>query len=475
MMDIKSLTNSFGDYQFGILENNEYSKITFNYKKNIASKYRSILIKDIQNVLSSEYYYVTQKIDGHFYMLFWEDNQCFLINPRGKIRLGLPVLKEIEQLLIKNKIKKAYFACEVYIDSSRPRSFDVTKILDSPESEKDLEKVRVSVYDIYQFEDKKYFERVEVLFSQLKEIFGEGKYVNVPKHEKVESRNEFEKYFDEWVNQEGNEGLVIRAAENFAYKIKPYHTVDAVVIGYAESDKVENEIRDLLVAFMQEDGSFLPFAKVGTGFATDTRKWFYETLKSKHVESEYIEPAKSGVAIQFVKPEIVIELGFLDVITETQEDPYIFKPVLQFDETHGYQMLGRIPAFSVISPVFERIRNDKSVNPTDLRLSQITDFIELPSLEKRNLKLGKSELLKREVYVKETKGLKAVRKFLLWKTNKEESGIYPAYVATYTDFSPGRKSGELDIEVKVSNDKNQIYQIYQDFITENVKKGWNKV
>jgi hypothetical protein len=70
--------------------------------------------------------------------------------------------------------------------------------------------------------------------------------------------------------------------------------------------------------------------------------------------------------------------------------------------------------------------------------------------------------------------MKSVRKFLLWKTNKEESGIYPAYVATFTDYSPGR-ADELKIEVKVSNDKAQIQQIYQEFIQENVKKGWNKV
>jgi len=475
MIDTKLLLSSFGDYKLGVLENNQYTQTAFSYKKNIASKYRSILIKDAQNILISEYYYVTQKIDGHFYMLFWDNNQCFLMNPRGKVRWGLPVLKEIETLLKNSKIQKAYFACEVYIESQRPRSFDVSKILDAPQNENELEKVNVSVFDIYQLEDKKYFERTDTLFNQLNSIFGKGKKVNVPKHKKIESRSEIEKFFDEWVNKEGAEGIVIRAAENFVYKIKPYHTLDAVVIGYAESDKEENEIRDILVALMLENGNFFPFAKVGTGFSSETRKWLFENLKSKHVDSEYIEPTKSGLAIQFVKPEMVIELGFLDVITETHDEPYIFKPVLKFDEKKGYLLEGRIPGFSIISPVFERIREDKSVNPTDLRLSQITDWVEIPSIEKRNLKFGKSELLEREVYVKETKGVKAVRKFLLWKTNKEESGIYPAYVASYTDYSAGRASGELQIEVKVSHDKNQIYQIYQELITDNVKKGWNKV
>jgi ATP-dependent DNA ligase len=474
MIDINILQPSFQEYRYGTVENNQYTQITFAYKKNIASRYRSLLIQDAQNIHSSEYYIVTEKIDGHFYMLFWENDHCFLINPRGKVRYGLPVLKEIEQILKSHSITNATFACEVYADVPRPRSFDVTKILDAPNNEKDLEKIKISVFDIYQLQEKKYFEPAKVLYEQLNHFFSKGKLVNIPKHKKIESRSEIQNYFEEWVIKEGKEGLVIRSADHFAYKIKPYHTLDAVVIGYAESDKVEGEIRDLLVALRLEDGQFLPFAKVGTGFTSDDRKWFYENLKSKHVDSEYIEPSKSGVAIQFVKPEIVIEIGFLDAITETSEGSYIFKPLLQYVESFGFTLQGRMPAFSIINPVFERIRTDKTPNPLDVRLAQITDWLELPSLESRNLKLNKSQLLEREVYVKETKGMKSVRKFLLWKTNKEESGIYPAYVATFTDYSPGR-ADELKIEVKVSNDKAQIQQIYQEFIQENVKKGWNKV
>ena len=34
-----------------------------------------------------------------------------------------------------------------------------------------------------------------------------------------------------------------------------------------------------------------------------------------------------------------------------------------------------------------------------------------------------------------------VRKFVLWKTNKEQSEDYPAFVVHFTDFSPNRKTG----------------------------------
>jgi hypothetical protein len=78
------------------------------------------------------------------------------------------------------------------------------------------------------------------------------------------------------------------------------------------------------------------------------------------------------------------------------------------------------------------------------------------------------------VYVKESKGMKMVRKFMVWKTNKEASGEYPAYVYHYTDFSAGRAE-MLNKEIKVSDSKKQIEEIFAAEVLENVKKGWEKV
>ena len=88
--------------------------------------------------------------------------------------------------------------------------------------------------------------------------------------------------------------------------------------------------------------------------------------------------------------------------------------------------------------------------------------------------MKKSEIISREVYVKESKGMKMVRKFMVWKTNKEQSGEYPSYVYHYTDFSPTRAE-MLKKEIKVSDSKKQIEEIYANEILENVKKGWEKV
>ena len=50
---------------------------------------------------------------------------------------------------------------------------------------------------------------------------------------------------------------------------------------------------------------------------------------------------------------------------------------------------------------------------------QITKIISLETNDKINSELKESELLHRHVYVKESKGIKKVRKFVVWKTNKE--------------------------------------------------------
>jgi hypothetical protein len=66
-----------------------------------------------------------------------------------------------------------------------------------------------------------------------------------------------------------------------------------------------------------------------------------------------------------------------------------------------------------------------------------------------------------------------VRKFLLWKTNKElDAEHFPAYVVHYTDFSPNRKD-PLAREVRVSSSLEQIGKLWDGLKEANIKKGWN--
>ena len=51
-----------------------------------------------------------------------------------------------------------------------------------------------------------------------------------------------------------------------------------------------------------------------------------------------------------------------------------------------------------------------------------------------------SQLLRRQVFTKSGPKGTSVRKLLLWRTNKERFGDWPAYVVKWVDYSPGRKN-----------------------------------
>jgi len=143
-------------------------------------------------------------------------------------------------------------------------------------------------------------------------------------------------------------------------------------------------------------------------------------------------------------------------------------------ENESYSAVFKKPSVSITAGVFLSFRDDKKVNTEDVGISQITKIISLETNEKSNSELKESKLLHREVYVKESKGIKKVRKFVVWKTNKEESNEFPAFVYHYTDYSPGRKD-PLKKEIKVSENQKEIEMVLKTELEENIKKGWEKV
>ena len=160
--------------------------------------------------------------------------------------------------------------------------------------------------------------------------------------------------------------------------------------------------------------------------------------------SEYAEVNGDHVAYQMVEPQWVIEMSCLDLISQTTNGG----PITAWRSTGTARLdaitsIRRLPLVSVISPQFIRLRDDKTVCPADVRIRQVTDLVEVPLADRdaRQIALPASEILRREVYTKQMKGETMVRKFVLWKTNKElQSEDYPAFVVHFTDFSPNRKA-----------------------------------
>jgi len=199
-------------------------------------------------------------------------------------------------------------------------------------------------------------------------------------------------------------------------------------------------------------------------------------LEEHVVDSEYAEVNSDRVAYRMISPGIVFEISCLDIIARTSRGNTIDKMVLEWNEEERiWEGIRRLPLCSIISPQFLRIRDDKQANKEDVRFSQLTDIVEIPSANvvSEELKLPESELIKRSVATKELRGATMVRKLMLWKTNKQEkSKDFPAFVLHLTDYSPNRKD-PLKHDIRVSSSEDQMEQYWKQWEKKYFVGGWS--
>jgi hypothetical protein len=419
--------------------------------------------------MEAECYGVSTKHDGHFYLLSYDGKKVALINHGGNTITDLPLLKEASALL-KGKCKAVVLAGELYLhkEGGRTRSFDMTAALDDKSAD-----IYFAAFDLLSLDGEQVSMDIKALDQKLNAVLSSGKSLHAVKNSFVESRKDIAALYKEIVEDGGQEGIVVRSHNGPIYKVKPLITLDGVILGYAQGDGSRAEmLKEVLVGVNTGLNEFLILTKVGNGYSEDERINLLKDLEKKKVDSGYIEVSGSSVAFTMVEPNQVIEFSCLDVFGENSKGT-ISKMCLNYKDG-TYTPIGKQPMASVISPVYVKMRSDKKANTEDTGLSQITKIISLDKNAAEKVDLKKSELLSREVYVKESKGMKMVRKFMVWKTNKQATGEYPAYVYHYTDFSAGRAE-MLKKEIKVSDSKKQIEEIFAAEVLENLKKGWEKV
>ena len=448
------------------------------YRRRLSSRMVPLEKADITKKMMPADYHVSRKIDGEFTVLVYRDGSAFCINPGGTVRTGLPWLKEAEDLLSRAKVKEAMIAGELYVANKdrRPRVHDVVTVARQPQSEAALNQLQFAAFDLISLDGQTIEGEFEPVWNRINELFAGGEKIHPVEAREAADLNEVGKLFEQWVEAEGGEGLVVRSDTAGMFKIKPRHTLDAVVVGYTESvDDREGMLHDLLLAVRRADGSFQILTRVGGGFSEEERRAFLSDLKDITCESQYAEVNSDHVAYQMVRPDWVVEISCLDLVSQTTRGGAINRMVLDWNESsHTYQIIRRLPLVSVISPQFVRRREDKTPARQDVRIEQVTAIVDVPMADKdaRQFTLPKSELLKREVYTKQAKGEVMVRKFVMWKTNKEDNEDYPGYVLHFTDFSPNRKA-PLAREIRVSDSAEQIHALWNELKEDNIKRGWD--
>ena len=446
------------------------------YKRDSASKLRAIDGDEVKKKFGAGDYHVSFKIDGEFSLLVYADGEAFSVNPGGTVRVGLACQKEAAEKLKAAGVKQALIPGELYYhkaDGTRGRVYDVSRIARQPANKTELDDLRFGPFDILELDGVLYKAGIRELWAKIEELFDGGTRVIPPEAHWLKDGGEISKQFKKWIGA-GAEGVVVRS-EGGKFKVKPRHNIDAVVIGVTESaeDDRHGMIHDLLLAVMRADGMFQVLGHVGGGFTEADRREFYADLKDDVVPSEYVE-VNDQVAYHMVRPETIIEISLLDLITQKTQGS-VTKMVLQYDGEKGYKIVRRMPLVNMISPQFVRRRDDKQVNATDLRIKQITDLVEVADADRdaRGASTKPSALIKREVYTKVLKGATMVRKFVMWETNKQaETDEFPGYVIHFTDYSPNRKT-PLERDIRVSNSRDQIEELWAELLTENIVKGWD--
>ena len=440
------------------------------YKKNIAGKFMLVEGSKLRSRVAGSEFCVTRKIDGHLQVLIYKDGDAVLLNSNGIDKAGKLRCLEVAVECLKNAgIHEAVVAAELYMprEVGRPRCSDVASAL-ADETRRD--QLCLAPFDIVSL-DGKSFEGLpyQETYKALSGIFKADAVCPVQMM-RASSLDEVPAIYDEWVECEGAEGLVIHSDSNIVAKVKPRHSIDAAVVGYTTG---EMGVRDLMLAVCREDGLYQVFA-VGSGALSDNdRATLAERLQGMNVESQYVLTDSRGIAYQMVRPEIVWEVSVIELVALGNDDKVRMNALVRF-ENGQWLHEGITPGVSAFGLSFIRERADKTPSGTDIRVSQLTDLCPFEEVQGLKGELTPSTILDRRVYRKISGDKVMLHKFLIWKTNKEATGRYPAYIFYHTDYSSGRMD-ILKRDMAYAPDEAGIRSIFEEEILSNIKKGWEAV
>ena len=293
----------------------KYIQTAIDYKKNVAGKFVLVEGAKLKQRIDGQRFAVTRKIDGHMQVVFYVDNQVFMLNANGREKAseGLKCLDAFAEAVKAAGLKQAIIAAELYLPSPRPRCGDVQAAL-ADDAKRD--QLALAPFDIIELDGEAWkAEHYVDTHKRLCEIFNfQSSIINLlqpVQMRNASSNDEVQQIYEEWVEGEGAEGLVVHSEAPIVWKVKTRHTIDAAVIGYTTADR---GIRDLMFAVRRPDGLFQMFVLGSTGLKDEERADIAKRLGEKHVESQYVLSDSRGIAYQMVKPELVFEISVLELV-----------------------------------------------------------------------------------------------------------------------------------------------------------------
>jgi ATP-dependent DNA ligase len=481
LVDLSKLISKVGDYRTGTataLHDPKMLDIAKQQRRDISSRMIPLDADTARRKILPGHYLISRKIDGEFTCLFFQDGDVVSVNPYGTVRTGAPFHTEAAALLKKAGVKRAILGGELYVkrpDGKRARVHDVTSIARAPETADDVATLRYAAFAIYELDGANLTSHPVDMLAKLRALFDGGQSIH-PVETVVGDESAVLARFKDWVETEGEEGVIALSEAVGWFKIKPRHSLDLAVIGYSHGvEDRANMLHSLLLAVVRDDGSYHVIGRTGGGFSDAQRISLIADLSTRAADSAYVEVNSDRVAYKMIEPGLVAEISCLDLIVQSSDGRPIEHTIIEWSaDQKSWAGVYRLALASIISPQFVRLRDDKQASPEHTGLAQLTRIVDLPKadINADAVRLPPVTILRRVAATKVLKGQTMVRKLLMWQTNKAElSDDHPAFVLLLTDYSPNRKS-PLDRDIRVSSSLEQIEQIWTQWHTENFVKGW---
>jgi ATP-dependent DNA ligase len=453
------------------LDDPELQELLWAYKRRVAGNYKPLSPDEIA-LLPTGRYLVSEKLDGELWFLVVSKGNAYLVNPYGRVIHGaLPILAAASSLA-----DGTVLAGELYIrrEGARARVGDLAAYFANPGTP-GLQELSFCAFDLVRGQDDVQEEPYEKRHRAIESFLANDQAIHAVNHTVLESAAEISSVFADRVVGGGAEGLVLRTASGLVYKLKQEIEIDALVVAYTTRVDSPDQARSVLLALAIDNDLHQIIGGCGNLGTDENRVSILKKLAPHSCNSAVRVSSETGGLYRFVRPSVIVQVKVTDLQSDRSDGSPSLGHKIRLSEK-GWSSLGMSPTARLIHPVMLRIRDDKSVNSQDLRFSQLSHYVKLDQLAvSSDTSATKSDLLRRDVWLKETKGIKAVRKLLVWKTNKETvNPSMPAYVVHWTDYSPSRAS-PLDREVKLAPTREIALAIADQLVEENIKKGWEKV
>ena len=447
---------------------NSYLEKIKNYKINITDNYDFIELNNL-NDLNDGDYFCSKKYDGQTYFIVKEDKDIKIFNSNlidqsTKLK---KILSDASSIL--NKYDDIILVGElIYSDGkNRERNGDVVSAISG---NLDINNLKLIVFDIvYSSKDfhlNSYKDKIKIF----EEIFSNKIETIENIKNALLNKSEIQKFSEDLI-QDGNEGSIIRNDQNI-FKAKKKENLDLLVLGYTENENMT--LRSITMGVVDESGHFLHVASSGNMDEKLAQKIYQDISKNK-IRCDFHLSASDGSIYQFVKPTLIVEVEFFDYQILKSNDQPIKKMKFEF-KNNSLKALHQSKSVSLIGCSIKRIRDDKTISLSETGLKQLKKiFSNAEDYFKNEIQydLEKSSILQKKIFQKKSKKGTAIKKFVIWKTNKENNN-YPAYVSYFLDYSSSRKK-PMDKDTKPFSTEKNASNFINNLIKEEIKKGWEEV